>query len=84
MSYSETSNYNLRLPKIGNDRGAWGNNLNYNFEQLDTQVYKASRKLVSCFIPSLLGSTFIYSHYKELFVGTLSSVSYTHLTLPTN
>ena len=54
MSYDETIYYKLRKPRVGNDYGMWGANLNETIDQLDDILYRSNRKNFNLFLPSLV------------------------------
>lgn len=44
MSYKKTNYYKLRKPKVGDDFGQWGVNMNINMDIIDNTIHVANRK----------------------------------------
>ena len=66
MSFSLTEFFGLRKPKVGNDWGKWGDNLNYSLDKIDEELYYISRKFYSISLPSFSNQQ-ILGFYKELY-----------------
>ena len=79
MTYTKTSNYQLRKPDVGNDFDAWGGRLNDNFDDIDDLIYRNRRRTLDIHLPEALVSTDyqFFGNYEEVDNSvTLSAVPY--------
>jgi len=77
MSYDETIYYKLKKPRVGNDYGLWGGNLNDTIDDIDDILYRSNRKNFNLFLPSLVAGDYFGDFYKIANAQLLTSTPIT-------